>query len=143
MDGASAIAGLISLAALTLTLTSKMYDTVCNLRDIPTRFQQELEWLARLRDVLISVNDTCIAIDQSNATVNTILLHQTLRTCSTSMQALDEQIRTQVHGLQRRGLSSKIELAKAVFRSERFKKSKDNISQCLTDLRFSHQQLST
>lgn len=138
MDPASAIA----LAALAVEATSKLYTIIRDLKEVPANFRQELEWLSRLREILSSIENTSYRLVQLETGVNIRILHQSLGRCYVLVQALKEQVEKTLKKIKERGLNKRVATIGAVFKSEAFQRSKEEISHCMNDLSLCQQELS-
>ena len=143
MDGASAIAAFIGLAGLTIDGTLKLCAIIRELKDVPTRFQRELDWLAQLRETLYSIQRTGFEISLLNIRANTDLLYRILSECQVSVRALTEKVETQIAKINRHGrFKHQVAVLDAVLKSDEFQRIKDNIDLRMRDLLICHQEVS-
>lgn len=143
MEGASAVAGIISLAALTVHGTVKLYAIIGELKDVPTRFHRELDWLAQLRETFFSIERTGHEMSHLNIGVNTGLLYQILSECKSLVQTLTEKVEAQIGKIERQGrFKHPAAVLGTLLKSDDFQRIKDSIDLRMKDLRLCHQEVS-
>ena len=142
MEAASAVAGLVGLAALIFEKTSDICAIIQEFRDVPSRFEQELDWLGRIRSVMINIERTSFQIEQVEVRVKTNILHEILRKCQLAVGFLEGQIEAKIQKINCRGPKKLMAVVSTVFNSDKFKQLKDEIDHCLRDLSICNQEVS-
>ena len=142
MDPASAIAGIIGLAALTGQTTSKLCKLIREVEHLPESLKQELAWLSQLERILLRFEGTCWELKHLGTRAKTDLLYQSLTKCKTSVQDLEQQVEARLGNIKGNFFQSRIKALRAVFNSEEFQRSKSNIDLCMKHLSLAHQEVS-
>ena len=91
-DGASAVAGLIGLAALSIKSVTKLINLASQFRNVPADIKKRLEWLGFLRQILDDIRGACIQLVGSQVNIDTALLETGLRGCQESVERLSKYL---------------------------------------------------
>lgn len=141
MDPASAIAGLVGLAALTAHTVKVLTRTIMEIRDTSTRFDQELASLRRLALLDCQIHRLAPQLDNSGLVFDATIFLDNLQHCQKSVQALIDQIQLRIEKMQRGGVQRRAAEISAFLRSDRVHHDREMINICTLELQLAYQDI--
>ena len=139
LDGASAIAGLLALAALTTTTTIKVTDTFEEIGNLDRKLKRHIRWLDRLAKVLGDIQWTCRELERSGIAINIHSLELNLEDCNDAVSEIQQHIEKKIACLGRKsGLQKRIQALKDVLRSKEIEELMEEVRKIVQSLDLSY-----
>ena len=138
-DGASAVAGLIGLAALSIQSVTKLINLTSQFRNVPDDIKKRLEWLSFLKQILDNIRGACMQLAGSQVIVDTALLEAGLKSCQGSVERLSKYLEAKSSHLEAgNSLNRQVGKFLAAMRSSYVNQELEDIQKGMTSLNMCH-----
>ena len=142
MDVAASVAGFVGLAALTAQSTVKIIDFVKDVKNLPDKLQQYLQWLEQLVKVLNQLPKIFAKAEQCGVAIDLNILQSCLESCSKAVERLAKYLESRMQSLRdMKQLSGYIRRLKGVLASkdvegqmEDIRRKQISLNLCLTSI---------
>lgn len=103
MDGASALAGLVSVAGLAVQSTRNLIELIKSLKNVPRKLARQLRWLTQLAQLLQEIEHFCLESDPLSDPEQPKLLASYVDDCWHAVQYLSQYIESRIGSLEGEG----------------------------------------
>ena len=119
MDAASSIAGLIGLSALIVQSTTKIIGLIKDLKEVPVKLQEHLQWLESLIRLIHQFDPTILNFQRAGTSIDLSLLQEFLESGLAAIQRLVDHVESRVRGLENsKGLRHQVNKLQTVLTSK-------------------------